>query len=152
MKKRVPLPDNPRQQAMANWIVAKVIGLQMRLALRLQKYSQRISTKRKKFGLLCMMLMSAGYAGLLIIKGIRGETNALPGIQQLSGPVETGSNHSTHSHITGKDIQNIEKFQYLLDSLGKDAAGKRIVDSMLRSRPGLLDSARTLQQFFHHEK
>jgi hypothetical protein len=48
----------------------------------------------------------------------------------------------------GKELKVIEDFEKVMDSLEKDVHGKRIFDSIVRARPGLLDSARRARGYY----
>jgi hypothetical protein len=49
-----------------------------------------------------------------------------------------------------KELLAIRAFEHWMDSLSKDGAGRRTYDSIIRQRPGLMDSARQAEAFYNH--
>ena len=49
-----------------------------------------------------------------------------------------------------KELVAIRAFEHWMDSLSKDGAGWRTYDSIIRQRPGLMDSARQAEAYYNH--
>jgi hypothetical protein len=52
------------------------------------------------------------------------------------------------SSISKEEFQRIENFKSYLDSLAKTNAGKRIFDSIIANRPGLIDSLSIVENLY----
>jgi hypothetical protein len=50
--------------------------------------------------------------------------------------------------VTDEDLKKIRSFNQYMDSLKLSTTGKRIYDSILLTRPGLMDSIRVLEQIY----
>jgi len=53
--------------------------------------------------------------------------------------------------VSKKDYQGIIRFRGYMDSLTRSPAGKAAYDSIILSRPGLLDSIRILEKIYQSQ-
>lgn len=133
-------------------IVTKCIRVQGKWADYIQRKTNRLSLKMRKYGLVLFCLLSVGCSLYLIIESFTGSSNKNFGATPIHMPVhsiQTGE-EATRSFllITKKEFERIERFLHYVDSLGGSVAGMKIRDSILSLRPGLMDSIRIIENLY----
>lgn len=116
-----------RQRKLANW---------------LQQKSERLSLRSKKFLFALLLVLSAAINTYLIIESFFPKDK--PERQPLSGgiilPKLPKYNSEANSVTDSMTLYRIEEFTAYWDSLSETACGVRFQDSLLKARPGLIDS------------
>ena len=55
------------------------------------------------------------------------------------------------SGLPESQYKRVVAFQKYMDSLSGSASGKKVYDSIMKCRPGLLDSAKLLEKLYHNQ-
>jgi hypothetical protein len=143
---------DPIQDRIAAGMVDKCVCLQLKWAAYLQGKSERLSNRVKKCWLMAFCLLSVGSSLYMGIKSFGGGNNKTLIVTPINVPVHSSPSvdKSTHSFliITKDEIRKIERFRLYMDSLGRSLAGKKTRDSILLSRPGLMDSIRVVESLY----
>src|SRR5579875_3282550 len=116
-------------------IVTKCIRVQEKWADYMQRKTNRLSLKKRKYSLVLFCLLSVGCSLYLIVENFTGPSNKNFGVAPIHVPVHsTGTGEEvTRSFllITRKEFERIERFGHYVDSLGRSAEGMKIRDSIL---------------------
>ncbi len=154
-KKLNPAASNDAQDKIAKSIVNRCLQWQKRWADWMQNKAERLSGKGKVIALLLFSLVVGGYSIYLITVSIFGEQNYALSVtsikkpQYLSRSGEEGTTAS--SGINKEDYQKVHRFKKYMDSLARSPTGKSIYDSILISRPGLMDSVRFIEKSYQSQ-
>jgi hypothetical protein len=145
--------QNAAQGKIAYSIVSKCIRLQSRLADYMQRKSDRLSGRVKKYGLISFCLVAGGGSLYSIVESFRTAGNyafSVAPIKVLEHATKTGeANKQPLIIITEDAFEKVQRFRYYMDSLSRSSSGKRIRDSILAARPGLLDSVQIIELIYY---
>ena len=133
-------------------IVTKCIRMQEKWANYMQRKTNGLSLRTRKYSLVLFCLLSVGCSVYVILESLRHNTTKNFGVAPIHVPIhstETGD-EATRSPllITKKEFERIERFRDYVDSLGRSATGTKIRDSMLSLRPGLMESIRVIENLY----
>jgi len=146
------LAKNAAQQRIADAIVNKVIGIQLRWAVLMQMNTERLPEGLKKFILFFLFFSSGCYSLYLIVAGFTGKHGNAIGIQFVHMPQPAPAEMNSGPLIAEVELKKIEAFRLRIDSLQMTVSGKQIADSILAGRSGLMDSIRQLELIYHSLK
>ncbi len=136
-------------------IVNAFLQLQTGLAIWMGKRTQYLSRRTLLILLLAFIGISGGYCIYLIGQSFSGnQTNAfsVTPIKKPGFVRQTGEAASPPDTIVSKqDYQRIIRFRGYMDSLNRSPVGKALYDSILLSQPGLLDSARYIEEIYQSQ-
>ncbi len=129
------------------WISKTLHGLQGHLAVVLNAKGAHLSSRSKKIGL-ALFCLSFGSLSILALASVlqTGSVQikvALPA--QLTVPGYFIQEETTVPSFTNDDFKNIRLLKSHLDSLQASPRGRKIYDSIMRYRPGFVDSLRQLE-------
>jgi hypothetical protein len=143
---------NAAQDKIAISIVSKCIRLKSRLADYMQRKSDRLSSTVKKYWLISFCLLAVGCSLYVIVHGFRTPSDDViyvSHIKLLEHSTKTGEANKQPSMIVTKDaFDKVQRFRYHMDSLSRSPSGKRTHDSILASRPGLIDSVLIIEEMY----
>ncbi len=126
-----------------------IVRVQSRWAAWMQRQSERLTSRGKKTVLVLCCLLTAGYSATVIIKGISRGKPVDIGITPIRIPPEI---KDMQAH--GQDTQVMERIRLLrtyLDSLATTAAGRKTADSLMKARPGLIDSLYYVEKIYRSQ-
>lgn len=150
-KKKIP-EASPLQDKMVNGIVGKVTTFQLRWASFMQRSSERFSVRAKKYATVIVVLLSSLYSLYIIASSIIQKPKKGYSISKIHVPAyatKTGEEKlSTSNLIPEKEYNKIIRFHQYIDSLNQTIKGKKIADSILQKRPGLMDSTLQLKKLY----
>ncbi|MDQ6609866.1 MAG: hypothetical protein M3Y85_08600 [Bacteroidota bacterium] len=159
MKKDKTKKDNAVQERIANIIVSKCIVMQKRWAVFMQESLERLSVNGKKYVLICYCVLFGGFSIYLIGENVRGSNKKLFTVTSIKAPshlLETGEPKKklfgVSALIPDLEYKKIQRFKNYMDSLVKTKKGKILFDSILRSRPKLLDSVIQIETIYKNQK
>jgi len=153
-KRKVIDATNPLQEKAAGWFVAKILWLQNKWTLFMNRHVNRLSVRSKKLGLMVFVGLS-----VLVCIGIVTETFTRAnktGTMKI-GNIRTGKHSSSTgevrvpSSITQSQYKRIVAFHHYMDSLTTPGPGRKVFDSIMQCRPGLLDSVIILEKLYHSQ-
>jgi len=151
-KRKKVAAANPLQEKAAGIVVAKVLWLQGKFAQFMDRKVNRLSVRSKKFGLMVFIGLS-----VLICVGILIETfteKHHPGSLNIGKMRKQVLQHDNvvSPSVPSSQYNRVAAFHKYMDSLAGSVSGRKLYDSIIRYRPGLLDSAKLLEKLYHHQK
>lgn len=154
-KKLNPAASNDTQDKIAKSIVKRCLQWQRRWADWMQDKTERLSGKGKVIVLLLFSLAVGGYSIYLIAASIFGEQNHALSVTSIKKPQylsRSGEERLTAaSGINKEDYLKVHRFKEYMDSLARSPTGRLIYDSILISRPGLMDSVRFIEKSYQSQ-
>ncbi|MDQ3848135.1 MAG: hypothetical protein M3261_04170 [Thermoproteota archaeon] len=152
MKKNKEKKTQERQQQ-PSWLTVLLINVQRKCAAYLNKRTAHWSQRRIKvvFGILCFLFTAASTGIIFSAVKSSGKRAMIPKVQAIPFPkqLEESNPNSSDKHtytIEEKEYQKLQQLFTYMDSLAVRDSKKR--DSILGKRPGLMDSALTLQKLY----
>jgi len=142
------------QPSMIRKMKGKLGARQHQWADKLQEKSERLSLTGKKLMLAVFLAVFTGWSAYIAWQSLSssGRHPALTvqpitisgsGKEALGTPPFTG-----HQGVSDREFGAIQAFRHYLDSLGQSAPGRLWRESLLKARPGLLDSLRAIEQVY----
>ncbi len=151
-KKLKPSVENDSQNRIAKNIVDKFLRLQKCWAAFMQRHTERLSAKWKVIMLLFFCLSAGGLSLLFIARSFMSNHAISFRVTQVKTPQHIGKsgdeNTSVVTIVTKHEYERIQLFRKYMDSLAKSASGKKIYDSILLQRPGLMDSIVLIENIY----
>lgn len=130
----------------AGYIAGGLLKMQTSWAGWMQRQSERLGTKGKKIALVLCCLFTLSYSTIIIIKGLNGERSIGVTRSSIKPPLLMPDDPEPEP---GKaEIHRLKKFRHYLDSLAGDVNGRKVYDSLIRARPGLIDSLEFVEQAY----
>lgn len=132
------------------------IHWQKRIAAWMESKSNGLSLTGKKIVLICMLLTGGAYCFYLVISVFdHNKKPASYSVSRISIPEYTGQNGdnkiSKHSAISKKEFERIHRFHLYLDSLAQSPSSRKLYDSIIRGRPGLLNSIIIIENIYQSQ-
>lgn len=144
--------ENSAQDRIANGIVYKCIKAQERCATYMQHQTERLSGKIKKLSLVMFFLSSTGYSFFLIVENLKSHKGKSFSIAPIKVPeyMDKAGDENTKAPamVSEAEYKRIHHFKLYMDSLAKSPFGKRLYDSILFSRFGLMDSIMIIEEMY----
>lgn len=108
-----------------------------------------ISPKRWPVLLFFFVLCTGGCSLFLVVKSLLGKGEAILLITPIQKPsiIHTDKAKKDSGIIADLPYKRIRQFRLFMDSLSNSPEGKKMHDSILYSRPGLMDSVRVIENF-----
>jgi len=135
-------------------ITGKVGAVQRRWADKLQEKSERLSVTGKKLMLGIFLAIFSGWSICIGWRSLsashRGGTILVQPIT-ISDPGQRGMGDqpdSARHGVSEKEYRAIQAFSHYLDSMGQSPEGKVWKDSLLKGRPGLLNSLQAIEHIY----
>ena len=146
---------NPAQDGIAKKIVASCIRLQERCAAFMQKQTERFSRNGKLIALFLFCLIAGSMSIYLMAASLMEYRDVPIKILSIKAPLQSGrsagDNYRSSIVITKQEYQRIEHFRHYMDSLSRTLSGKRVYDSILKQRPGLMDSIAFIENIYQSQ-
>ena len=115
----------------------------LRISGWLQRKTLTLPRMRLKLYTFLFLLFFGSWNGWIIVQALRHPHPAIPSTQlRLSHPVLP----SVRPAVDPSSLAGIRKFRSWLDSLQADTSGRKLYDSILQQRPGLLDTLQKLER------
>lgn len=147
-------PDEVHDRVLRQ-IVSACLRLQTGWAIWMGKRTQHLSRRTLLLLLVAFNVMAGGYSIYLIgqsFSGNQAHTFSVTPIKKPGFVRQTGEAASPPDmNVDKPDYQRIIRFRGYMDSLTRSPAGKAVYDSILLSRPGLLDSARFIEEIYQSQ-
>ncbi len=154
-KIRNALKENPAQEKIANCIVSVCILFQKKWADLMQHYTERLPRNGKliMFSLFCII---GGSLSLYLIASsmMHGSASSFTVTQFKATPFAGKSgdeNIKADIIVTKIEYKKIQHFRLYMDSLARSPSGKKVYDSILINRPGLMDSVLFIENIFQSQ-
>jgi len=143
------------QDTILKQIVSACLRLQNGWAQWMGRRTQRLSRKTLFLLLLAFIVLAGGYSIYLIGKSFSGNQANAISVTPIKKPgyvLQTGEATLHPNLIISKmNYKRIIRFRGYMDSLTRSPAGKAAYDSIILSRPGLLDSIRVIEEIYQSQ-
>ena len=153
-KKEAARPDEINDRILRQ-MVNTCLRLQTGWALWMGKRTEHLSRKTLFLLLLTFIVLAGGYSIYLIGQSFSGDQANAISITPIKKPghvLQAGDAALQPDMIVSKiDYQGIIRFRGYMDSLTRSPAGKAVYDSIVLSRPGLLDSIRVIEEIYQSQ-
>lgn len=144
--------SNTLQERVASQLTKRCHALQSRLAATLQTKSEKLSTGAKKAWLFLFCFVASTYCLYTISRSLHIRSPVLSAVNVIKAPPLLQPHEILHKPapeiITDNELQKVQLFKRYMDSLSQTAGGVIIRDSIIRQRPGLMDSIAELEKTF----
>lgn len=132
-----------------NNLAGRLAGLLLRVQLKWSVWMQRQSERLNRTGKIILMVTccagAGGYSTYLILKGAP-VTSGMARPANIRTPVLPEQPKAPA--LTADDTMQLSRLHRYMDSLSRNHKGRKLYDSLMRARPGLIDSLHSLQQQF----
>lgn len=113
------------------------------------------SRSRIKIALVIFCLIQGGTSTYILISVFRTSSTKI-NVEKVSIPShviqkDTSGRDEQEPVLSEKSYQRLKAFRNYMDSLQHDQAGRQIYDSILRVRPGLLDSVTQIESIYQQQ-
>ncbi|MCX2429923.1 hypothetical protein [Pedobacter sp. GR22-10] len=109
--------------------------------------------KSRWIALICFMILMVALSGYVSISALTNDIKAAPANYSIKVPQTSGIYREEHRDgVPDKVYGRIHGFRMSLDSMGNTAEGRVKRDSLVRSRPGLMDSLVTIEKYYQQLK
>ncbi len=136
-------------------MVNACLRLQTNWALWMSQKTEHLSRKTLRLLLLAFIFIAGGYSIFLVAQSFSGNQANAISITPIKKPghvLQAGDAASQPDMVVSKtDYQGIIRFRGYMDSLTRSPAGKATYDSIILSRPGLLDSIRFIEEIYQSQ-
>ena len=125
--------------------------LKQKFAAYLQKRFELLSSQTKKYTLIFFCVLFGGSSIAIIVHSITTKTNAvkIARISRLKHTDEDGQAIlQPDSVITKEEYQRVLQFENYMLNLRNDSTGKKKFDSIIKSRPQLMDSIALFEKMY----
>jgi len=147
-KKRQASPMDTVWQKLNKAVVVR----QSKWAAYLQEKAANYTSRRLKWLLLLFCVVSSFCSGLVIWNALH-EKPSMPKIQPIAVPQHINKDGIHHYPVQGYEnstaFTEIERFKAYMEKLRQTASGKQTYDSLVRARPGLMDSIALVEKIYH---
>ena len=137
---------NPASQRLADAIVRKMIMVQTRWADFMQRKTERLSVKGKKLFLILFCILTSTISCCIIITSFTTHSKQNYSVTAIHTPQHITGEQKERPSISNSVYSNIERFKNYMDT-----CDRHIKDSILRFRPGLMDSVLAIEQIYKHQ-
>lgn len=109
-------------------------------------------SRRQLYLLLFLFIASTGACCLFqLYRGMTGSHTIVITSGRIHAVITEGRPVKTNTNLLSRDYQKIQDFNKYMDSLANTAAGRKVRDSILDARPGLLDSIVSLEAYYRYK-
>jgi len=113
-------------------------------------------SSKVKLHLLVLFCFLFGGGSIYLMASAISNKNGKMSIQKISFPAYAVSQHSAASLenryiLTESEHQNIERFKHYMDTLQQSSLGRLKYDSIMKLRPGLMDSIFFIEHLYHEQ-
>jgi hypothetical protein len=100
-------------------------------------------------------VFTGGCSIYLIVNSFSGNTTKSITITPITKPINAlpfeEKSIQLNATINTTEFEKIVRFHRYMDSLGRSPIGKKLHDSILHYRPGLLDSITIVEHYYHSQ-
>jgi hypothetical protein len=147
-KKISPDADNSLQNRLTKNIANAILKVQTGWANWMQRQSEKLSKKAKMLFLVTTVLAMAAYCLALVTGSWKESYSEVNFKTELKIPLKNLPGTKATILPADASVIRIMDFKHYLDSLATTASGKLKLDSILRNRPGLLDSINQVEKYY----
>lgn len=109
-------------------------------------------SRRQLYLLLFLFVTSMGACCLFrLYWGMNGNHTIVITSGRIHAVITEGRPVKANTNLLSREYQKIQDFNKYMDSLANTAAGRKVRDSILDARPGLLDSIVSLEAYYRYK-
>lgn len=142
---RAGVQNNGRDKA-AGMIADAITGLQSKWAMWMHRHCERLSRRGKMVVLILCCLFTGAYCAFVITRGLTGKSQISMPKAGFRPPVMLDDSYT--SVPDSQALLSLRAIRQTLDSLSNKAAGRKIYDSLIKTRPGVLDSLQYIEKIY----
>lgn len=149
-KKKAGIDRSKTSDLISFQIASCINTMQCRFGESMNKLTSKLTRRSKVVLLVGICLFFGGGSLYVLVHGLINRSLETT-LQQIEVPIPMRINHSDDLSSTNKGILNetefrkIKLFRNYLDSLQSCIEGKKIIDSIIRVRPGFMDSLKKVE-------
>jgi hypothetical protein len=120
----------------------------------MQRQTERLSVRGKQVIVISICVLSAVYCSHVIYQSFLSRRSSIFSVTPIHTPslvTHTGEANAGSTIMPEAQYRQISNFRKYIDSLNTSVYGKSIADSLLRLRPGLMDSIRQLEAIYNSQ-
>jgi hypothetical protein len=131
------------------------LRFQHKCAHWLERKTAYLSRKSWIIILFCFTVFTGGCSIYLIVNSFSGNTTKSITVTPITKPTNAvpfkEKPMQLNVAISKTEFEKIVRFRRYMDSLGRSPTGKKLHDSILQFRPGLLDSITIIEHYYHSQ-
>lgn len=131
------------------------LRLQCKCAQWLERKTAHLSRKSWIIILFCFTVFTGGCSIYLIVNSFSWNTTKSIAVTPITRPTNAvpfkEKSIQLNVAINTTEFEKIVRFRRYMDSLGLSPTGKKLYDSILHYRPGLLDSITIVEHYYHSQ-
>lgn len=131
------------------------LRLQHKFAHWMERKTAHLSRKSWIVILICFTVLTSGYSIHLMIGSFSDTVINVEAIitvvKSTNGRQSSVEKDKKNVSISTAEFKKINHFRRYIESLGHSPTGKKIQDSIMRYRPGLLDSITIVEKYYHSQ-
>ncbi len=143
------------QERLVEDIVSACFRFQRKWADFMQRHTERFSRNGKLILLSLFCLAAASLSIYFITSGVTSRKASSFTVIHLKKPpyaVKAGDEYTKALVIVSNDeYEKIQRFRLYMDSLARSPSGKKLHDSILSQRPGLIDSILLIEKIYQSQ-
>jgi hypothetical protein len=129
----------------ANWVATRIAKVQGYWAKGMDKYFNRLSARTKKIALIGSCVVMVLYSTTVIAFSLSKSIGILSKPASIIQPLSIVKPPNPMPVGVPVYIRRVKAYKNYLDSLSHTPDGRKIRDSILQRRPGLLDSIQRIE-------
>lgn len=130
------------------------LRLQHKCAHWMEKKTAHLSRESWILILICFIVLTSGYSIHLMIgsfSDIANNVEPITTIVKSTNGRQVAKKDKLNVPISKAEFEKIVRFRKFVERLGHSATGKKVQDSIMRYRPGLLDSLTIVEKYYHSQ-
>ena len=149
--------EHPLKDKAARGIAKFLLRMQTKFSEFMNTNTKNIPVKRLKIFLVAFCLFGGGFSIYLIAEAILKEDKQQTPIKidKVNVPKyydQSGTDDlQTEQYVEEETFKGIQSFERYMDSLKQTESGRKLHDSFLITRPGLMDSIRMLKEIYNSQ-
>ena len=148
--------EAPKNGLLILGLLALYKWLQKAWAKWMSNKTKSISKRAVTIALVVFISLTSGYCIYLGVHAITGKSKGnaftLTSIKRPRHLTESGAIASPLPPVSKQDYRRIQKFRLYMDSLARSPSGRKLYDSIVAARPGLMDSVRYIEKEYQNFK
>ena len=130
------------------------LRLQHKCVHWMEKKTAHLSRESWILILICFIVLTSGYSIHLMIgsfSDIAINVEPITTIVKSTNGRQAAQKDKLNVPISKAEFEKIVRFRKYMERLGHSATGKKVQDSIMRYRPGLLDSLTIVEKYYHSQ-
>lgn len=149
------LKESKVHDKVAKGIAGFLLSVQNRFASFMSGRINNLSSRSKQICLAIFCLMFGGFSIYAFVGAFSDTGNSGRRIKpdQVSVPkyYDRTNSEIKEPSVGERDIIRINRFKKYMDSLSKSPKGRPVYDSILKARPGLMDSIHVIEEIYYSQ-